>query len=405
MKKFPLFLAILFTQIGFTQRLPSIEEVISLRSVGGVALSPDGKNVSFTVQSTDWNENRFDSEVWLSKNGSSPFQLTNTSKGSSTSPLFSPDGKWIAFLTDRGSKNQIYVVRTEGGEARAMTKEEEGVSFFEWHPDGRRFIFVKPEKEDKNKKEREKRYGLYEVDDKEFGLSHLWQVDFNPDQRDPSELPCYESVDSLKVKAGCIEWPKSKRLTEGKFTVTSFLISPDGNHIAFGHQPDPLINSSIKSDISLFDFATRKVTPLVTNLSSDGLEDWSPDSKEILFTSNLNDSTSNFYQNRKLFVITLSDRNQRQLAKNLDENLGGFQWRASGIYGSLPNKTLRPLYKIDPKTGNHSIFMNSPDQIFGLTFTKAGDRFAFTGRDFDQLTEVFVSPVNSPKPEKITNLS
>ena len=387
------------------QKLPTFEEVISLRSVGGLTLSPDGENVAFTVQSTDWNENRFDSEVWLSKNGGKPLQLTNTAKGSSINPWFSPDGRWIGFLTDRGSKNQIYVVRTEGGEARAITKEEEGVSFFEWHPSGDRFIFVKPEKEDKNKKEREKRYGLYEVDDKEFGLSHLWQIDFTPDQRDPSELPCYESVDSLKSKAGCIEWPKSKRLTEGKFTITNFIVSPDGNHVAFNHQPDPLINSSLKSDISILDLASKKTTLLVSNLSSDGLEDWSPDSKEILFTSSLNDTTSNFYLNRKLFAITIADKSQRQLAKNLDENLGGFIWKPSGIYGSLFNKTLRPVYKIDPKTGSHSVFLNSPDQIFGLSFSKAGDRFAFTGRMYDQVNEVFVSPVVSPKAEKISDMT
>ncbi|MDZ7647743.1 MAG: hypothetical protein U5K54_11495 [Cytophagales bacterium] len=235
-----------------------------------------------------------------------------------------------------------------------VTQEEEGISSFDWHPSGQSFIFLKSEKEDKIKREREKRYGGFEADDKEFTLSHLWQIDFNPDLPDPSELPCYEKTDSLKVKAGCIEWPKAKRLTDGKFTVTSFRVSPDGKSVAFGHQPNPLINSFLKLDVSMVRLSDNEIISVVKNPSSDGLEDWSPDSKEILFTSNLSDSTSNFYTNSKLFAIQIETKATRQLAKTLDEDLGGFKWEQTGIYASIWNKTKKHLYRIDPTTGVHS---------------------------------------------------
>jgi len=404
MKRLLVFLFAVISIQSFAQRVPSFEEVISLRSVGGVTLSADGKHIAYTVQTTDWNENRFDTEIWLIKNGSSPFQLTNTPKSSSTNPAFSPDGQWIAFVSDRGNKNQVYAMRLEGGEAKAVTKEEEGVLAFEWHPSGNSIIFLKTEREDKSKKEREKRYGSFEADDKEFTLSHLWQVDFKPDMLDPSERPCYETLDSLKVKSGCIELPKAERITEGKFTVTSFITSPDGNKIAFSHQPNPLINSFIKSDISVVTLSDKKIAPLVTNPSSDGLEDWSPDSKEILFTSNLSDTLSNFYANSKLFALNVESKVARQLAKSLDEDLGGFTWERSGIYASIWNKTQRPLYRIDPISGTHTIFKSSPDQIFSISFSQDGQTVAFTGRNGDQLSEVFISSLdNSPK--KLTDLT
>ncbi len=358
------FLTVIFSNQVFSQHVPTFEEVISLRSVGGITISDDGKNVAYTVQATDWNDNRFDSEIWLSKSGTKPFQLTNTPKGSSSSPSFSPDGKWIAFLADRGNKNQIHIMNVEGGEAKAVTNEEEGVTSFEWHPSGTKFIFKKSDPEDKNKKEQEKRYGGFEADDKEYTLSHLWQVDFNPNLPDPSELPCYEKADSLKAKAGCIELPKAKRITEGKFTVTSFIVSPDGTKVAFGHQPNPLINSFIKSDISFVSLSDNKVTPLVTNPSSDGLEDWSPDSNEILFATNGSDTLSNFYKNSQLFVINISTKATRQLAKALDEDLGGFTWTRTGIYASIWNKTKRLIYRVDPATGAHTVFKNSPESNF-----------------------------------------
>ena len=405
MKKifFAFFIAATFQVVG--QTVPTFEQVLSLRSAGGTALSPDGKTAAFTVQTTDWNENRVDTEFWISKEGRKPFQLTNTPKGNSSSLAFSPDGQWIAFLSDRGGKTQIYVMRTDGGEPMAVTKEEESIGGFEWHPSGTKFIFVKPEKENKNRKELEKRYGGFEQDDKEFNFSHLWQVDFNPEMRDPVEMPCYETTDSLKAKAGCIQLPKPQRLTEGKFTVTSFLPSPDGNRVAFSHQPDPLITSGIKSDISIVDLATRKSNPLVTNPSSDGLEEWSPDSKEILYTTNLSDTTSNFYLNSKLFAINVENKTFRQLAKDFDENMNGFRWKTSGIYFTAWNKTKRLVYKMDPSDGSISIFLNSPDQIFSISFSKGGEKFAINGRNGDQLNEVFVSPTASPRLEKITDMT
>lgn len=379
-----------FTTIAVAQHVPSFEEVISLRSVGGLTMSPDGKNIIFSVTSADWNDNRFDTELWLAKEGKKPFQLTNSAKANSNGASFSPDGQWIAFLADRGNKTQIHIMRVDGGEARAITREEDGITSFEWHPSGTKFIILKPESE-KSKKDREKKFGAYETDDKEFTLSHLWSLDFKPDMLDPSEMPCYETSDSLKVKAGCIELPKPTRLTDGKFSVIYFSVSPDGKMVAFNHQPDPLINSSVKADISTIDLADKTITARVTNPSNDSFEDWSPDSKEILYTTSLADTTSNFYMNPKIFVLNLDSKTSRQIAKDFDENIGGLKWKQSGIYASAWNKTKRPLYKIDPKTGVHSAMPNMPEQVFNFSFSKAGDKMAYVGRNGNQLNEVFVA--------------
>ena len=110
---------------NFAQKNISVpfEKWISLKQVGGVKLSPDGKNILYTVTSTQWNENGYDSEIWLSRNGQRPFQLTNTVKGSSNAGSFSPDNKWVSFLADRGNKTQIYLISIDGGEAFVITDE------------------------------------------------------------------------------------------------------------------------------------------------------------------------------------------------------------------------------------------------------------------------------------------
>ncbi len=399
---------LLFMTLSFvaqTQHVPTFEEVISLRNVGTVAMSPDGNHVAFTIQTTDWVDNSFDSEIWLSKNNQKPFKLTNTIKGSSTRQSFSPDGKWITFLADRGNKSQIHVISLNGGEARAITKEEENISSYEWHPSGTKLFILKNEKEAKDKKDLEKRYGSFESDDKEYTRSHIWQIDFNPDQLDPSEYPCYETVDSLKVKAGCIELPKAVRLTAGEYTITNFMVSPQGDKIAFNHQPNPLINTGYKADVSILNLADKNIMPLINHPSGDYLQSWSPDSKEILFTTFLSDTTSFFYKNQKLYAIEIATKKTRQLASELDESLNGFLWTPTGIYAALWNKTKRPIYKVDPISGKHSVLSNMPEQIYGIASSQNGKLMAIAGRNGDQLTEVFVASTSTPSATQITDIT
>jgi dipeptidyl aminopeptidase/acylaminoacyl peptidase len=387
------------------QLVPSFEQVLSLRAAGSPVISPDGHQVVFTITTTDWNDNRYDTEIWISRDGGKPVQLTNTAKGNSTNPSFSPDGQWIAFLADRGNKTQIHIMRADGGEARAVTKEEEPISAFEWHPSGNSFVFLKPEKEDKIRKEVEKRYGAFETDDKEFTLAQLWQIDFLPNQPDPTELPCYELVDSLRVKSGCLVWPKARKLTNGKFTVTGFIIAPDGSKVAYSHQPDPLINSSVNADISWVDLSSGKSTILVQQPGPDGIEDWSPDSQELLYTSSAGDTTSYFYLNNKLFSLRIADKSSRRLAADFDENIGGLRWTKTGIYFTAWNKTKRPIYRIDPSTGKPAVFLQAPEQILGFSLSKSGEHIAFAGRNGDQLNEIFVTSTTNAKPSPITRMT
>ena len=71
------------------------------------------------------------------------FSLHNTPNGSSNAAGFSPDSKWISFLADRGNKTQLYLVAVEGGEAFAITSEEDGIGSYDWSPDGTRIAFTK----------------------------------------------------------------------------------------------------------------------------------------------------------------------------------------------------------------------------------------------------------------------
>lgn len=110
---------LLISSLSFSQKNASVsfEKWISLKNTGNPIISPDGRTVVFRVTSTDWVNNAYDSELWMSRDGEEPLQLTRTNKGNSFAAQFTPDNKFVSFLADRGDKTQLYIISVKGGEA------------------------------------------------------------------------------------------------------------------------------------------------------------------------------------------------------------------------------------------------------------------------------------------------
>src|SRR5712664_506957 len=90
------------------RRVPTIDDLLTIKSVGGTQISPDGKWVAYTVGYGDFKQDAFINQIWLAQTESGQsFQLTRGDR-SSTNPRWSPDGHWLAFLSNRQEdKNQI----------------------------------------------------------------------------------------------------------------------------------------------------------------------------------------------------------------------------------------------------------------------------------------------------------
>ena len=382
--------------------VPSFEQVLSLRSAGTPVISPDGNHVLLTVTQTDWKNNRYDTEIWISKDRKKPFQLTNNPEGNSGNPKWSPDGKWIAFTSSRGNKNQIHVIYTEGGEAFPVTREKNDVRVLEWSPDGTSIAFTVLEDSEKEDKKREDRYGSYAVEDEEYKLAKLMVIDFDPEYLEFFPLPCYEK-DSLKKEQLCQKWPEPEKLIDSvDYTITSFEWSPDGKMIVFNHQPDPLINSSFKSDISILYTDTKEIFTLVANSGSDRFIEWSPDSKSILYSSDVDNTTSNYYMNSRYFRIDIDGKHNKELGKDFDENLSGLEWTDKGIYAIAFQKTLRPLFLINPDNRKMRKVLESPPRIYGFTISKDDSKMAFSGSEDESLQEVYINDLDNNETLRLT---
>src|SRR2546430_278060 len=138
---------------------PTVEQVLSLKRAGSPEISPDGRWVAYTVRQTNWDDNAYDTQIWLADARTGSIRQLTNSKKSSSSPSWSPDGSRLAFTSDRSDKRQIYVINPLGGEAEALTSLEDGMTSFEWSPDSTRIAYTATEPKPAALKEPEKKYG------------------------------------------------------------------------------------------------------------------------------------------------------------------------------------------------------------------------------------------------------
>ncbi len=397
MKYILLFVLLLIWHLLHAQKNASVsfEKWISLKSAGSPVLSPDGKTMVYTETSTDWANNTYDREIWMVRNGQAPIQLTRTTKGSSSDAAFTPDGKYISFLANRGDKTQLFIISVLGGEAIQVTRDEDGINSYDWSPDGKQIVFSKPLADSKTEKNTKDRYGAFEVEGETYKLNHLWILNFHYDSVFMAgQMPCYplkkDSAAGIQKKnTDCIQLPAATQLTQGDFSVNGFAWSPDGKFIAFNRQSNPLILSGKTSDIVLLEPLTKKMTTVVSNPTGDFFNEWNPDGTAFVYESSINDSVTNFFKNDRLFVYDLSYKKSREIGKDIDENKSVLGWSRTGLYVSVFEKTKRKIYKVDPQTGNSQLFPMEIDLPADIAFSKQSDAFAIAGRQYDGLNEIF----------------
>lgn len=385
MRSLPVFsaaiLSIASLQAGQT-RVPTIDQLIELRRPGSVAMSPDGTRIAFTVTETNWEENAYETEIFVvNAGGAEPIQLTRARK-SSSSPAWSSDGRWLAFISDRTDKRQLYIISPHGGEAAALTNVEEGINAFEWAPDGKSIAFTTTDTKTEASKERDKRNGEFEVVDADHRMTHLHVIAAN---------------------GGLAASAKARRLTSGDFTVGSFRWAPDGQSIAFDHRKNPDPANSGTADISIVTLSDGTVRPLVTQDGPDTNPRWSPDGEQIAFQSAMA-NPSFFYSNHRIAVVPVSGGSIRSITDRLDEQPGLLDWAPNGILFSALERTSTRLYRANPLTGELTALGPSggPSQS-GFSFTRDFSSVAFVSSDAQNFPEVSVAPVTTMEAKAVTS--
>jgi dipeptidyl aminopeptidase/acylaminoacyl peptidase len=256
------------------------EDIYALTSVGDPRLSPDGRRVAYVVNRIDAEANRYRSAIWLAAlDGSEePTRLTSGER-SDGSPRWSPDGRWLAFVSNRAGEDEekapdeLYVLSADGGEPRRLTEGKEDVQSIAWSPDSQRIAFARrvPEaayEEEDERRRRPRRFTrvAYKLDSVGWigdRRKHLFLVDLDGSERQLTDGDCendepawspdgrrivftalrgerwdVEFVDALYELEVDSQGSEPRRLTQPDEAASKASFSPDGSSIAYHHEPE-----------------------------------------------------------------------------------------------------------------------------------------------------------------------
>ena len=320
------FLALSACVPAFAKQPFTVEALMKIARISEPQLSPDGKTVVFAVQTIDVSGNTKPRQIWsVPVNGGTPVQLTYEGT-SNTRPRWTPDGKQIVFVSNRGGAPQIWSMNTFGTAARQVTSLPTGAGDVTVSPDGKTLVFsseVYPEcgaDAECNRKQ-------MEAEDQNNVKARVYTSLL---YRHWTEWRGHRRKHLLAVP---VEGGKARDLTPGNLDVPTFslggpddfAISPDGAELAYVANTDSEPAMSTNTDVFVVPLAGGEARRISTSLGGDRSPAYSADGKLLAWRS----QTRAGYESDK-WRLAVADRTEsgtiKYLTEALDQPVEAFTW-------------------------------------------------------------------------------
>lgn len=282
----------------------TLDEFFNSVSFRSVEVSPDGKSVVIGTERPDWDEQIFRGDLWLYReDGKGLIQLTQS--GRDSEPKWSPDGKWIAFLSDRKGEarksgdsdsdskdeavSQVYVISVNGGEAVRVTQGEEDVHAFSWSADSQKIYFATRQPWSKAQKDEYKQQwkDVVQYRTAERGDS-IFEIDVNAAVARNLAAPAKAEKKEGEPEKNPDLSPGARMLATTALRVEHMLTSPDGSKIAFVSNAINQRQEKYEDvEIYLVDLGAGAGAQPRRITKNQGVETqlhWAKDNRHILFT-------------------------------------------------------------------------------------------------------------------------
>ncbi len=351
---------------------PTIGEIFSLASVGGVSISPDGAQIAYT----------FKGEIHLvSAEGSGDHVLARGG-----GPRWSPARGSIAFFANTGGSRQIWIINAAGGEPSKLTEHQGYIDRFRWSPDGSRIAFLARPSDQANLS-----YFVRSrvpekptvVDNNNLPRNRLWVVD-------------------IKTKSSIAITPEDFSVGGyEQWFPDGFCWSPDGKRIAFSKRPHAKAGSHLDGDVAVVDVESGDVEVLAEREGMDGYPQWSPDGRHIaLITTERRDwvTVSHIYR------IELSSGRTEKLTPDFDEKIKEFFWADGGkrILFIAGRGVSTQLFSLDVAERRVKALTAGDRVRAGLSVSANGATAAFAEQGPNAPPNIYATVLERFRPKRLT---
>jgi dipeptidyl aminopeptidase/acylaminoacyl peptidase len=310
----------------------TLDEFFNSVSFSSVRLSPDGNSIVFDIEKADWGREIFRSELWLyriSGSGGTLVQLTQS--GHDSTPQWSPDSRWIAFLSERKvaagkdadegkdkETSQIYLISPNGGESFAITSGEDEVHAFTWAPDSNAIYFSTrlPWTKDQNDAHKKDWKDVVRFRSDERG-DVIYRISLSEALARHAALGMKEPDDAEKDSGAT---PGAMVMARTPWRAEQIVITRDGSRLAFmGTAVSERNEKFDEYEIYLLCLTGRGVATPVRLTKNEAVEaslEWAADNRHLFFQTELGSGEGKYEDNqpRLYWIDSASGEVQRWFA-------------------------------------------------------------------------------------------
>ena len=392
------------------QRPITIDDHFQIREVEGPKLSPDAQWVAYTVRTASLKEDNSEQRIWMVPfAGGEAVPLTAEGVSSGT-PRWSPDGKYLAFLSARHEgKTQIWLLNRIGGEAQRLTETPQDVDTFEWSPDSKRLCLIlrdptTEELEAAREKDKGKEGEDKAAQEKKHKTQKPWVIDrlqFKVDEvgyldRRRTHLYIFE----LATK-------KLTQITSGDYDDSDLNWSPDGAQLAFtsnrSSDPDRNYNNDIWTVAAGNADKGAHLTQISTNPGDDHAPTWSPDGKWIAYVTQTEPKLFE-YATKHLAVSPATGGEAKILTRAFDRNVDQIRFAtdSKSLYFIADDDGTQNVCRIAITGGEVTRPIGGRVMVYSYSLAKSGEIAAQIDK-MDRPSEIYALPASGGAPKQITH--